>query len=342
MDLKPLAYLGLAILLLAVLVFLIKIFGIFFTVLLFIVFAFLGVFFLLAFTTGFKRSGRIFGGLFCLVGKPSSGKSYTATAIALERMKEGRTVFSNYSIASVDGKYCSNVIEGITSTGQTIEKMRDLMRQNLSRYVLIIDEAHFFWWSRDFKRFTQEDKNFFTFLAQHEIEVYYIVQHENRMDTIANDCATLFGVVTKVAVPYLDMPLRFTITWWSDEELIRRSIVDPSIIPFEVETFWFNKDVANAYDTRNFGHDERPRYQGISWKQFYKQYRGKEWHPPQDVSYITFIRGKLSQNPVLDSLKEKVLVISCYREIRQKLEFCIEWIKMKIGDIPYLGKLYKP
>lgn len=302
MDLKPLAYLGLAIIILALFVYLIKFLGIFFTLLLILVLVLLGVFLLLALTTGFRRSGRIFGGLFALVGKPSSGKSYTATAIALKRMAEGRTVFSNFSIASVDGKYCSNVIEGITGTGETIEKMRDLMKQNLSRYVLVIDEAHFFWWSRDFKRFSQEDKNFFTFLAQHEIEVYYIVQHENRMDTIANDCATLFGVVSKLAVPFLDMPLRFTITWWSDEELIRRSVVDPSVVPFDVETFWFNKDVANSYDTRFFGHDERPRYKGISWKEFYLKYRGREWKPPADISYISMIKQRIKDIPILGKL----------------------------------------
>ena len=33
---------------------------------------------LLAFTTGFKRSGRMAGGLYALIGKPGEGKSYMA------------------------------------------------------------------------------------------------------------------------------------------------------------------------------------------------------------------------------------------------------------------------
>jgi len=295
MDYRGILYLIVAGLSLLLLVVLINYIGLLLTALFIVFLVIAGIFCLVAFTTGFRKSGRIMGGLFALIGKPGSGKSYCATKIGLDRMKEGRTVFSNFSIVSVDGKYCSRVIEGVTSTGEVIETIKKLMRQNLTRCVLIFDEAHLFWWSRDFKRFTQEDKNFFTFLAQHEIEVYYIVQHENRMDTIANDCATLYGVVEKLIIPFIDMPLRFTITWWSDEELIRQSIRDSSIVPYLIEHFWFSKDVASAYDTRFFGHDERPRYQGISWIDFMLKYRNRPWNPPKDVSLQRFIRVALDK-----------------------------------------------
>jgi len=235
-------------------------------------------------------------------------------------MKQGRTVFSNFPIVSVDGRYCSRVMEGITSTGEVIDSIKSLMKKNLSRCVLIFDEAHLFWWSRDFKRFSQEDKNFFTFLAQHEIEVYYIVQHENRMDTIANDCATLFGVVTKMEIPFIDMPLRFTITWWSDEEMIRQSLRDPAIAPYEVENFWFSKDVASAYDTRYFGHDERPRYEGISWVDFMLKYRNRPWRPPKDVSLKRFIEVAMTKkkNEILE--KKDLIIYNRFRPSIGKID----------------------
>lgn len=301
-DFKSIGYMLGIFLALIILVIVIRFLGLFMTLLIVIVVSVLSLVIILAFTTGFKKSGRLMGGLFAIIGKPGSGKTYTATAIALDRMKEGRLVFSNYPITSVDGVYCSRVIEGITSTGQVIEKIHWLMAQNLNRAVLVIDEAHLFWWSRDFKEFKKEDKNFFTFLAQHEIEVYYIVQHENRMDTIANDCATLFGIVTKMVIPFIDMPIRFSIVWWSAEEEIRTSILNPAIVPFDIENFWFNKDVASAYDTRFFGHDLRPRYQGITWKEFHRKYNNKYWTEPRDVSLVTKIRRIMSK-PILNQIR---------------------------------------
>jgi len=62
-----------------------------------------GFFILLAFTTGFRRSGRLMGGLFALIGKPGEGKSYCGTYFGLVAMiKEKRRCFSNYAIVSED------------------------------------------------------------------------------------------------------------------------------------------------------------------------------------------------------------------------------------------------
>ena len=52
-------------------------------IILFIIF-----FAILAFTTGFRRSGRLMGGLFALIGRPGEGKSYCATHIGLKGMIE--------------------------------------------------------------------------------------------------------------------------------------------------------------------------------------------------------------------------------------------------------------
>lgn len=255
---------------------------------------------LLAFTTGFHRSGRLMGGLFGLIGTPGAGKTFVATHYAIEEMKKGRRVFSNYPIVSVDGKYVSRVIEGLGSDNKIYESLQWLMKQNLNRAVLIIDEAHLFFWSRDFKQFSQDDKDFFTFLGQHEVSVYYIVQHEDRMDTIANDCANLFGLVTKFEIPILNMPLLFTVTWWASETDLKDSSRHPEIVPYHIDRIWFNLDTANSYDTRFFGHNKHPFYEGIDWITFKRDYckdecgNGIQWEPPKKVSLSRFIRLKIA------------------------------------------------
>lgn len=258
-------------------------------------------FVILAFTTGFRRSGRMMGGLFALIGRPGEGKSYCATHIGLKGMiEEKRLVFSNFAIVSVDGKYCSRVINGITEK-EIIDDIHFLMKQNLNRAILILDEAHLYFWSRDFKNFTKEDKDFFTFLSQHEISCYYIVQHEDRMDTVANDCANLFGVVHKFVIPIIDMPLFFVIEWWASEEEMQNSIYHPNLKPYLTERIWFNLDVANAYDTRAFGHTTKEPYQGITWIEFYRKYKrtddGKpvEWMPPDRISLGRMLRNSINR-----------------------------------------------
>lgn len=259
-------------------------------IILFIIF-----FTILAFTTGFRRSGRLMGGLFALIGRPGEGKSYCATHIGLKGMiVEKRRVFSNFAIVSVDGKYSSLVINGQTED-KIIDDIHFLMSQNLNRAILILDEAHLYFWSRDFKNFTKEDKDFFTFLSQHEISCYYIVQHEDRMDTVANDCANLFGIVHKFEIPILNMPLFFVIEWWASEDEMKNAIFHPEIKPFLTERIWFNLDVANAYDTRAFGHSMKDPYEGITWIEFYKKYKGIDWTPPEHISLGRIIRNSMSR-----------------------------------------------
>lgn len=247
---------------------------------------------ILAFTTGFRRSGRLMGGLYALIGRPGEGKTYCATHLALKHMiEEGRRVFSNYAIVSVDGIYSTRVISGKTET-QIVDDIKYLMTQNLNRSVLILDEAHLYFWSRNFKMFTESDKDFFTFLSQHEITCYFIVQHEDRIDTIINDCANLFGIVQKFVIPFLDVPLFFVIEWWASEDEMKNSIYHPEIKPYMTERIWFNLDVAGAYDTRAFGHSTKEPYEGITWIKFYERYYGISWIPPLRISLQRMLKNR--------------------------------------------------
>lgn len=217
---------------------------------------------IIALTTGFKNTGRQMGGLYCITAPPSNGKSYVATSIAVTLMKQGRKVFSNYPIVYDNGyeRYETRVLT-----------KNMLLQQNFNNSVLIIDEAHQWFWSRKFKDFTEEYKNWFSTLSQHQISLYYIIQHEDRVETIINDCANLFGEIQKTEIPFLEIPICFTITWWNRELDMQLGRTNMSIEPYHVERIWFDKDIAHSYDTMFFGKDKRPEYDGITWINFLKQ-----------------------------------------------------------------------
>lgn len=213
-------------------------------------------------TTGFVKTGRMSGGLYCITAPPGNGKSYIATAIAIYFMLLGRKVFTNYPIVYSNGR--------ITLKSRVLTKEM-LLKKNFNGSVLIVDEAHKWFWSRDFKSFTDEYKNWFSTLSQHEISLYYIIQHEDRVETIINDCANLFGVVEKTEIPFLEMPLFFVVTWWNRELDMQLARSNRDIEPFHQERFWFDKDIAQSYDTKFFGTDKRPIYEGIDWVSWLKE-----------------------------------------------------------------------
>ena len=271
-------------------------------------------FLLIAFTTGFKKSGRIMGGLFAIKGKPGSGKTYIATLFVLEALKQGRNVFTNFPVVSVDGRYVSKVWKPEYMTIEEKFSYSDprsgkhvtetYIGKNLSRAVIVVDEALRDFWSREIGSFTKDDALWFSTCAQHEISFYYITQHENRIDTIINDCANLFIVVEKVELPVLEIPLYFDLTYWNDEQEMKNSLYHPELVPYDTERYWFNKDVAGAYDTHWFAHDKRPIFEGETWIDHYKK-KGIEYEYPTDISLKRIILRKV--NNTIKGVKTCVL-----------------------------------
>lgn len=229
-------------------------------------------------TTGFENKGRSTGGLFTVRGRPGHGKSYISTDFAISVMKEGkRKVFSNYPIIYNDGR---RVLSSLYFDASMI------LEKNLNGSVIIHDESHQDNFSRDFKNFDKDKMAFYSRCSQHGITYYSIVQHEDRQDTIINDCSDLYMEVDKVEIPFLGIPIFFTITSWASEEDMKNSRYHSDLQPFDYERVWFKKEIANSYSTKYFGQDNRPLYEGETWIEYNKRNK-RESKPSDDFSRIT-------------------------------------------------------
>jgi len=83
---------------------------------------------------------------------------------------------------------------------------------------------------------------------------------------------------------------------------MRNSVYHPDIKPYMTDHIWFNLDVANAYDTRAFGHTNKDPYEGITWIEFYKR-QGINWIPPDRVSLQRYLMTNMRQHYSYTSLK---------------------------------------
>lgn len=276
------------------------------------------IFALIYLTTGFKNTGRMTGGLYTIRGKPGAGKTYFATHLGVEALKEGkRRVFSNYPILYSDGEktLCSLFFQA-----------NMILDKNLNGAIIINDESHMDFWSRDFKNFDKQKKDFFSHCSQHGISFYSIVQHEDRQDTIINDCTNLFAVVDKLEIPFLEIPICFYIEWWADEEEMKNAKYHPDLMPFHTERVWFKKEVAMAYDTRFFGHDKRPIYEGVTWVEYKKKKDNEDIIPSDDYSKITM--AKLLVKKQLNTIYDKILSVMpkkrLYGDIGDRIDRSLE------------------
>lgn len=230
------------------------------------------------------------GGVYRLSGKPSCGKSYVLTHLGVEALKEGkRKVFSNSPIIYDDG---------LIQLSSLYFEAKMILDKNLNGSMILNDEDHRDFWSRGFKDFDQAKKDWFSLCAQHEISYYGASQHEDRVDTIINDCTNLFCNIDKIEIPILGIPICFILTWWSTEEEMKNSRFrkgEYAPEPFHVERVWFHREIANAYNTKFFGKDKRPIYEGESWIDHNKRL-GIEYKGVQDYSPITIIRAGFTKD----------------------------------------------
>lgn len=260
----------------------------------------------------FRRRGRMYGGIHILVAPPSGGKSYLITAIVNEIFNEGtRRVYSNFPIRTRDGKHCSYYWEP------------KLMFENLSGNVLVLDEAHKYFWSRDFKSFDQKDKDWWSTTGHNEVTVYVLTQELARIDCIITDKATMIWDIEKVQIPILEIPLYFRVTQWASKEAytaaFRGMMAKP---PIAVKFYFFNQSIADMYDTHYFRANFGDPYIGMTWDEYEKK-QGRPIKPPYPTKYqqVCMYADEKKQY-VINTVKENIVKL----EVKEKWESLVRYI----------------
>lgn len=261
----------------------------------------------------FRRTGRIYGGIHILVAPPSGGKSYLSTEIANEIFQEGkRRIYSNYPIRTRNGKFCSYVWEP------------KLMQENLSGQVIILDEAHKYYWSRDFKSFTQADKDWWSTTGHNEVTIYVLTQELARIDVIITDKATMIWDIEKIQVPILEIPICFRVTQWPSKEAYQAGIKGMMAKPpIAIKYYFFNQSIADMYDTHYFRSNFGKPYIGIRWDEKLKS-EGKPMKPP----YPTFVQkigiyGDGFLQKIINTIKEQLVKL----KVTEKWLLLLNWLR---------------
>ena len=135
-------------------------------------------------------------------------------------------------------------------------------------------------WSRDFKSFTQADKDWWSTTGHNEVTVYVLTQELARIDCIITDKATMIWDIEKIQIPILGIPIAFKVTQWPSKEAYQaagRGMVPKP--PIAVKFILFRQSVADMYDTHYFRSNYGDPYVGKTWCQKLKE-EGKPIKPP--------------------------------------------------------------
>jgi len=224
---------------------------------------------------GGYRAGRVSGGVYCVYAPPGEGKTYIATALILEYLKQGRQVFSNFPVITPDLKY------------QTKFWQKSLMKEQIQKSVIVIDESYKDYNSREYKTFSKDDHDWFATSGHNENSIYLLTQNPQRIDTVIREIVNFYIFVEKVEIPLLGIPLFFRLFYFRSEEDMRVSKYG-MVEPWDVQKFWFNWYCASSYDTKFFRRPYDKPYIGTDWikkleeKKFY-------YHPP-NASGIAYLK----------------------------------------------------
>lgn len=108
-------------------------------------------------------------------GLPGDGKSYYATKITVQGIKNGRPVYSNFPISFIyDGNYYETML---------LEENMIADASYMDNAILIIDECQDWFHSRDIKRFTREKRKTFNAHRHLGVDIYLLTQHILMVDT---------------------------------------------------------------------------------------------------------------------------------------------------------------
>jgi len=220
---------------------------------------------------------------------PSQGKSYLGTYTAIDLLKKGKVVFSNYPIIyKIPLPIYKSVINSIyklfrkkpkyvSKELSTFEWNVDFLYANLNDCAVILDEAYRYFNSH--KRSVEDDAHeAFATCGHNNVDFYIIAQHYNRINLVIREIANYYVWISKTSNPFSILnrggrdneltPLFFTMEYYISEDDFRMRRVKETA--WQKKRIWFNKRIANAYNTKQF-------------KKVPKPIKARKWNQSTDI-----------------------------------------------------------
>jgi hypothetical protein len=182
---------------------------------------------------------------------PRQGKTYVVVAEAIDTMKKGKEVYSNFPIITPDGKYISKVWKP------------EYIYENIQNATIIIDEAQRDFDSIGHKALDVDEDTFFAASGHNGLEIRVISQNLTRVAKAIRDRMNEFIFVQSgFNIPFLKnregkwgRPFYFKHTSYLTLEDLESH--DKERIYLTSRTRFTNY-IANAYDTHFFKRDGTP------------------------------------------------------------------------------------
>lgn len=192
--------------------------------------------------------------IYIVWGHPGEGKSYNVTREALEGLKAGKAVFSNYPIiGGKNGELRSFIWKPEYAS----------LANPPTNAIICIDEAYRDYNSREFKNFSVDVHTYFATNRHNGLEIYIIAQNPARIDVAIREISQ-FILCKKVR--FLRWILGFKLEYYEFiEDLSARKMGNREAY-YRKEFHRFSKNVANAYDTSYYAIKNPVPFKGEPWK----------------------------------------------------------------------------
>lgn len=172
-------------------------------------------------------------------GKPGSGKSYNLTRLTKKFLEDGNDVFCNFKIdeKKLNLKPKKQIFRTPKIVGTLYHWKRLEEFRKISNAIIIMDEAQTYFNARRWAKMTEEDEIKFQQHRKQGIDIHGAVQNLSRCDTVIRELAGYVYEMKKIG-------RLFIAKRYVPEEI--KSTKKESTYN---EYFWFDKNVAKAYDT---------------------------------------------------------------------------------------------
>lgn len=188
--------------------------------------------------------------IYIVWGHPGEGKTYYCTLQAIQGLREGKTVFSNYPIFW-NGK----------SSFKWKPEYASLSNPPTNA-IIVIDEAYRDYNSRKFQSFTTEEHTYFATNRHNNLEIYLIAQNPARLDVAIREISQ-FILMKKYSI--FGFIIGFKAEFFEFLEDLSQRKKGAKDAHYHQEFCLFRKYIANAYDTHFWGKKNSEPFIGEPW-----------------------------------------------------------------------------